>query len=371
MGDPQPLYLRSDNGQFLFPQTSAGYVEVNNNESVDVYCPSGFRDRFNEHKNKTLSVYCVSGNQFRVGNVKFRFNELRCQRLPPHRTKRTNETCTNGQIIEIGFQTEQNWLKLITVCHNFTFSSTHWVHYYQNPENQGLQQGYPRIRFIQADLYEGLNVEKLYSRYVQRQTISRILGSEKLGADLVAETGDLFMARGHMAARSDFIFGTHQQATFYFINVAPQWQTFNGGNWVAVEHNLKRYVDRKNINIQIYTGTYGVVTYKDINGVPREIYLASNGTERRIPVPKIYYKIAIDFSRLAGVVFVGINNPYATKEEILTDYTYCEDVMDKINYIPWNRQNITLGHIYACNVNEFADAIGELPKLPIINQLLV
>lgn len=371
LGSPQPLYLRSDNGQLLLPHSSAGIIEVANNGSIDVFCPSGFRGRFQGHSNRTLSTQCVSGTQFRVDGEQFEFNELACRVLPQHEQRRTNRTCTNGNIIEIGFQTESNWLLLLTVCHNSTFGSNRWVHYYQNPENQGWQRGFPRIRFIQGNLYSGLNVENLYSRFVQRRTISKILGSDELGAELVPETGDLFLSRGHLAARTDFIFGVHQQASFYFSNVAPQWQSFNGGNWNTLEANLRRYVDRRNINIEIYTGTYGVVTYNDIQGVPREIYLASNGSERRIPVPKVYYKVAIDFSRLAGVVFIGVNNPYASMEEIYRDYTFCDDVMHKINYIPWNRTNLQLGHLYACTVNEFAKFIGELPTLPNIDKLLV
>lgn len=371
LGNPQPLYLRSDNGQFLFPQTSAGVIELNNNETVDIFCPSGFRGRLETQKNKTISAQCVSGSRFRVGDQQFAFNEFACRQMPQHRQRRTNQTCTNGQIVEIGFQTEKTWLKLITVCHNTTIASTRWVHYYQNPANQGFQRGFPRIGFIQGDLYNGLNVNNLYTRFVQRQTISKILGSEQLGADLVQQNGDLFLSRGHLAARSDYIFGTHQQASFYFSNAAPQWQTFNGGNWAVLEAHLKRYVDRQNINIEIYTGTYGVVTYRDVQGVPREIYLASNETERRIPVPKVYYKVAIDYSRLAGVAFIGVNNPYATMEDILSDYTYCENVMDKINYIPWNSTNTLPGYLYACSVNEFAKFIGELPELPKIDKLLV
>lgn len=371
LGYPQPLYLSSDDGQFLLPETSAGIIELNQNESVDVFCPSGFRDRFEGYKNKTISAYCVSNKEFRVGDEKIKFNELACIQMPPHEQKLTNQICPNGQIVEIGFQTETNWLKMITVCHNITVASTRWSHYYQKPRNQGFQRGFRRIRFSQGDLYSGLNVNNLYERKVQRQTISKILGSEQLGVDLVPEVGDLFLSRGHLAARSDFIFGLQQQGTFYFTNAAPQWQTFNGGNWAILEANLKRYVDSQNMEIEIYTGTYGVVTYKDVEGIPREIYLASNGTDRRIPVPKVYYKVAIDYSRLAGIVFIGVNNPYATMEEILSDYTYCEDVMDKVKYIPWNRENIQRGHLYACSVNEFAEAIGHLPALPTITKLLL
>lgn len=372
LGDPQPLYLRSDDGQFVFPTSSTGIFSLNQNQTVDVYCPSGFRGQLKDHPNKTITTQCIAGTQFSVDNNQtIEFKKIVCNRLPPHQQRLTSRKCATGRIVEIGFQTERNWLVLATVCHNFASASTRWVHYYQNPEHEEHQHNVPRIKFIQGDLYPGLNVEELYMRNEQRRTIAKILDSDELASNLVQETGDLFLARGHLAAKSDFIFGVHQHASFYFINAAPQWQTFNDGNWAAVEIHLRKYVDRQNIRIEIYTGTYGVVQYRDINGIPRDIHLASNDYDRRIPVPRIYYKVAIDVSQRAGVVLIGVNNPYATMEEIQSDYVFCENVMDQINYIPWNRTDIEKGYTYACRVDEFAKFIGELPTLPPIDKLLV
>ena len=56
-------------------------------------------------------------------------------------------------------------------------------------------------------------------------------------------TSTQFLARGHLAAKSDFVFATAQRATFFFTNAAPQWQPFNAGNWNFLEqvgfNNLK------------------------------------------------------------------------------------------------------------------------------------
>lgn len=48
-------------------------------------------------------------------------------------------------------------------------------------------------------------------------------------------TSTQFLARGHLAAKTDFIYATGQRASFYFINAAPQWQPFNAGNWNRLE----------------------------------------------------------------------------------------------------------------------------------------
>lgn len=248
--------------------------------------------------------------------------------------------------------------------------ATRWVHYYQNQENEGFQRSVPRTSFITAGFYKGLDINRLYTRSMQRRTISKILGSNKLGGELVKPSGDLFLSRGHLAAKTDFIFGNHQLASFYFINAAPQWQTFNGGNWAILEDHLKRFIARRNINTEIWTGTYGIVTYKDVNGTQQQIYLSVKENTRKVPVPKIYYKVVIDTKSRAGIVFVGVNNPYATMENIENDYTYCQNVMAKVTYIPWNR-NLKTGYLYACSVNEFAKRIGALPELPPTDSLLL
>lgn len=260
--------------------------------------------------------------------------------------------------------------RLYTVCHNETDGATRWVHYMQNPENQGYQQRVDRPDFAQGDFYKGLSMNRLYTQRTQLRTISIILGSDKLAAELIQPSRKLFLSRGHMAAKSDFIFGNHQQSSFYFVNAAPQWQTFNGGNWATVEDHLKRFVARRNINTEIYTGTYGILTYKDVKGVQQKIYLSVNNSERKVPVPKVYYKVVINAKSRSGIVFIGINNPYATLQDIQKDYTYCQNVMDKVTYIPWSK-NLLMGYLYACSVNDFVKAIGDLPQLPPTDSLLL
>lgn len=261
--------------------------------------------------------------------------------------------------------------RLYTVCHNVDDGVTRWVHYTQNPENQGFQRAFGNIDFIQGPLfYSGLSVNNLYTRNQQRRTIATILGSDRLAGELIQPSGDLFLSRGHLAARSDFIFGNHQLASFYFVNAAPQWQSFNGGNWATLEDHLKRYIARRNINTEIYTGTFGLLTFPDIRGVHQPIHLSVANNRRRIPVPQVFYKVVINARNRAGIAFIGINNPYASLQDIQRNYTLCRNVMERVNYIPWSR-NLRLGYLYACSVSEFARAIGHLPQLPPTDNLLL
>ena len=76
----------------------------------------------------------------------------------------------------------------------------------------------------------------------------------------------------------------NQDATYYFTNVAPQWQGFNAGNWLDLENAVRDFVDNRNLDLVVYTGTNGVMELDDVNGnkVPILLYPEDD----RLPVPK-------------------------------------------------------------------------------------
>lgn len=241
-----------------------------------------------------------------------------------------------------------------------------WVRHYLGPESFKHQRNFPRPRFIQSIFYPKLRVDGLYTRTEQRATLARILKSEKLADKLISsdQSSYTYLARGHLAAKADFVFGSHQMATFYHINAAPQWQTFNGGNWLAVELGIKPYINRRNISAELYTGTYGVVQYQDAANQWQDFYLAHNNSDLRVPVPKLYYKIVLAREQKQGIVFIGVNNPHATLEQIENEYVVCPDVSNQVKYISWDRRNVTAGYSYACSVNDFVRKVPTAPTIP-------
>lgn len=72
-------------------------------------------------------------------------------------------------------------------------------------------------------------INNLYTQNHQRERIAQLTGIDTY------VTTTQFLARGHLAAKSDFVYATGQRASFYFINAAPQWQPFNAGNWNWLE----------------------------------------------------------------------------------------------------------------------------------------
>lgn len=151
---------------------------------------------------------------------------------------------------------------------------------------------------------------------------------------------------------------------------APQFQRFNALNWEAVEDSTRKLASSRNIFLDVYSGTYGVIKLNDYFGSPKEIFLYVNGADRRIPVPKLYYKVLINKAANSGIVLIGVNNPHVTLEEIKKDYVICTDVSDKINYISWQKDDISRGYSYACDVNEFLKVVPHFSVMN-VNSLLV
>lgn len=62
---------------------------------------------------------------------------------------------------------------------------------------------------------------------------------------------------GHLTANADFDTMPERAATFYFWNVAPQWQITNGGNYKLVEIITRNIVSDYKRPLDVYTGTHG------------------------------------------------------------------------------------------------------------------
>ena len=359
LGEPQPLLIRPGTSNFYYPAGKDGIINLNENNQIEIFCTSGFATPSGLSNSATAT--CASGNQFIVNNVRYSFNQFVCKNFVESTARKTGGRCyNNGYEVEIGFVVATRFLRTMTVCHDETREETYYAKYSMTPANEGYQTGYPRPNFVTGGFFGDKNVDGLYSRNTQRNTVATLLGSSALAAKYIEETSDVFMARGHLAAKADFIFGSQQKATFFFVNVAPQWQKFNAINWAAAEDASRHLAGNRNINLEVYTGTWGVTGLKDASNTFRDIYLYVSGTTRKIPVPKLYYKILLNKADNSGVVLIGVNNPHLTLDEIKKDYVICTDVSDKITYVSWQKNDISRGFSYACDVNEFLKKVPHI-----------
>ncbi|GAB0092064.1 uncharacterized protein DMENIID0001_070220 [Sergentomyia squamirostris] len=348
VGDPQPLFLVPNTSQWFLPTAPNGIMRLNAGQQIELFCSSHFPLFGTNVRN--IFATCVSADTFSVNGVHHQISRLTCADYPIHTGRNTGRQCygSGSRVTEIGFPVGNRFLHLFEVCHNTVISSTYYVHFWLRPGNQGFQRGITRPPFSQYDHFpSNLNVNRMYRRDVQRETFAEILGSQQIADDLIHPTNDYFMARGHLAARADFIFRNHQRASFYFINAAPQWQTFNGGNWERIEDGVRQFVANRGIEVEVYTGIWGNLEKRDVNGNLQSLVLVNDSNNPRIPVPKFYYKVVYEPRTTSAIVLIGVNNPYATRQEITNEYMICTDIGSRINWINWERERLSLGFSYA------------------------
>lgn len=269
------------------------------------------------------------------------------------------------QEYSIGFPLGKNFLPLISVCFNNELKSVLWSGHVVSPKVEYHMSKVPRIKFIQDSIpYEGvrLNVNLLYSRFEQKKTIAALLNSKALAEKYIEPKGNGFFTRGHLAPKGDFVYAGEQLATFHFINVAPQWQYFNGGQWEKIESTLRNYIIKAKSPATVVTLTLGITELEDENGNERDIFLFYNqaNEDKLIKVPKLYAKI-INFGDSSAndknVVIVGVNQPYESHEKLSTNDVICRDVCHKYPWISGiarqNDHQHSSGYIYCCTPAEF------------------
>jgi DNA/RNA endonuclease G (NUC1) len=92
-----------------------------------------------------------------------------------------------------------------------------------------------------------------------------------------------------------------------FINVAPQWEIFNGRNWKKLEIGIQKKTFQLNKPLRIWTGTLDELRLQDKSKASQQIFLDFDPkrTYQRVRVPKYFFKIVMTSDKRNGVVFVG------------------------------------------------------------------
>lgn len=332
-----------------------------------MFCPGQFKS----FAKTLITATCVSGTTFKVDGSNYAFSELICKTWPGFVAQKTGSSCNGGTLVRVGFEVSSSrFVEQMQVCFNEEEEVTRYVRHSLNPGSNYYQTGVDRITFTTGGFFGGKNVDKLYTQATQLETINSELGGD--ASKYFDNAKNIFLARGHMGAKADFVYGTEQRATFLFINAAPQWQVFNAGNWARVEDGVRAFVSKNKLNVNCYTGVYGVTSLPDKSGVEIPLYLARDANNNGlIPVPKIYFRVVIEPSTKKGIVFVGVNNPHLTLAQINKDYIVCNDISDKVTYINWKKEDITAGYSYACEVADFLKTVKHLPALTATGGLLL
>ena len=87
---------------------------------------------------------------------------------------------------------------------------------------------------------------------------------------------------------------------------------------------------QRDINLTVYTGTFGIVTLADINNVQQPIYLAFDNSTGNglIPAPLYYWKVVHDPVANTATAIVGINNPWLNP--VPPEAVFCPSVCSQV-----------------------------------------
>jgi hypothetical protein len=224
---PQPLYIRPGTEQFFHPSDRRGIIEMNAGDRMELFCTNFVSP---VSASGLITIECVNGIAFNFQGTIFNFNEFACASWPTstavRRTGASSRCFNNAVLVDVGFQIPNRFLRVYTSCHDAMLEANHYTIYQLTPRSEANQRNVNRPSWRQLDFFSGKNVDNLHTRVVQRQTIADILQSQAKANIFIEEpNSEIFLARGHMAAMTDFILANEQRSTFLFINTAPQWQT--------------------------------------------------------------------------------------------------------------------------------------------------
>ncbi|XP_037956069.1 uncharacterized protein LOC119685759 [Teleopsis dalmanni] len=380
----QPLYIVPNRSNFWQPNLK-GQIEIPHGASIELYCTKSFANATDNNstlqkipKNtRTLKPLCLQDKTFILHGEKFEFQQFVCTRPVRYTVERTSKVCTeNGaHIYRVGFNiTKQRFIETMKICHNDNLLSTHYTQHMLLPGSLHYQKYVKRLNFSKAGYFNDYNVQFLYSRKNQNEKAVTLLEGNHAQ---YFDNSSFFLSRGHLAAKADFIYASQQRSTFTFLNVAPQWQSFNAGQWETMEDAVRKFIGKSQLEVDCYTGTHGVMELTANGGNKRLFYLAYDANNNGIlPVPKLYYRVIVDRkNRKRGIALVGVNNPHVTNSELqnVDGYILCDDVREQVPWLRWIRNDkLTKGYMYACRVNEFASVVEHLPKqLLSVKELLI
>lgn len=72
-----------------------------------------------------------------------------------------------------------------------------------------------------------VSMSRSYRKRTQKSLALELLKT----TDHLTTKGQAYFAKGHLAPDADFVLEAEQDATYYYVNAAPQWQAVNNGNW--------------------------------------------------------------------------------------------------------------------------------------------
>ncbi|XP_055600097.1 uncharacterized protein LOC129749196 [Uranotaenia lowii] len=324
-------------------------------ETTTISCGNGVLNGFGVSH---ASITCVSGRTFTIGGTSVLSTALQCSQRPLGELAITSTSCANGlgQIRNLGFTTQQGaFVTYIQSCYNVNTASVIYTRHIipGRAVDHKINESY-RPSFRTTGTAGHVSPATSYTTAQQAERLTVLLGS-RAQADRFITTSS-YMSRGHLSPDADGIFRPWQWATYFYVNVAPQWQVVNAGNWLIFENAARAISGRLQEDVLIFNGAHDVMTLPHVNGQQVPITLEAGG----IQAPKWYWKIIKSPNTNSGIALITNNDPFRTSmpaAEML-----CADVCAVYGWANANFANFGRGYSYCCTVADLMRAIPHIPS---------
>lgn len=200
--------------------------------------------------------------------------------------------------------------------------------------------------------YNTRQVNTIYTKKNQLARFEKYFGPDQKYIDEKKN----FLSRGHLTPDADFMFGYEQLSTYYYPNVALQFQPINGGNWLKVEDMSRSLAAVYGEDIESYNGYFSMVKFPRSSGALVKVYLDA---DENFYIPKYYFKVLLRKSTNESIAFLNVNNPFVSNgkaEEV------CPNVCDKANLQHKDFTIQTKGYTFCCTLEDFKKVFNGLPN---------
>jgi len=389
-GKYPPLLLQ--NKQFVYPTSEDAdehrRLKFDSGEKLELFCHGSTRYQISTYvkisglpEEKNLQLTCSDGD-FYSGETKVTVESATCNRRQEPRLVKSQEPCSpvgaDGRTselsdlytVQIGWVIHDTFIEQVRLCIDEKVYGTLWTNHTVSAfiEHRDIDAGRPGFRIDNTYLKRfytwgtSTKLTSYYSKNSQEETVENLLGHNTINGQEVIETsssGTNYFAKGHLSPDAAFMYDVQQDATYYFMNAAPQFQSFNNGNWKALEGSTRDLAAKLARDISVYTGTFGTLTYADSNNNEVDIYLYNEDGKQYVPAPLYYWKVVHDPISDTSAAFIGLNDPHATVAPV----ELCPNRCAEMSWVDWTYTKLDSGYMYCCSVEEARKAIPSMPEI--------
>lgn len=372
-----PIFIYPETTELIYPEHGQKVLKFSTYTVIELACPNGEVSVDGVSKGTLVIAVCAGDNTFNIDGKYVVWDQIVCTKeITPTVTDVTDlardevhNKCFDKEgklkIIQIGFTLDTNrFLNYIDICFS-TVTKVAAYSYFVIPSSiNSRARGVQNPSFKQDDIFYkmGKSVNQFYKD--AQSTINRILGLPSTSTEYINKS--TFINRGHLAAKADFVYEPFQKGTYRYLNVGPQWNKFNAGNWNQVEIDVRNYADAHKLDLQIWCGVYGIAQLtNDGDSELEKLYLYVDETDTKnspsFPASEAFWRVVYSPAYQKAVILIGHNNPYESDVKMLC----ANDLTDSITWLSWDRTNIRKGFSYACdyNDNKFRALVPEIPRL--------